>query len=161
MPTILLSLNTKYVAQLAQAELSTFSRSAKLLPRTIYLSHQLSFHTLGEDYHALIRRYQLDISRHQIEVRSDQCISARRESFVEGFPPLSCSPWRSALSTFPPPCPPPHRHQVLIPFQLLLSRPINNNSTSIKSKSHFSSSARMHSSINFSSILIDAAVVWM
>jgi len=74
---------------LAQAELSTFSRSTKLLPRSIYLSHQFSFHTLGEDYHALIRRYQLDIAGHKIDVRREVQVSAypagSGESFVEGF----------------------------------------------------------------------------
>jgi hypothetical protein len=74
---------------LAQAELSSFARSAKLLPRSIYLSHQFSFHTLGEDYHALIRRYQLDISGHKIDVRKEVPVSAYSagsgESFVEGF----------------------------------------------------------------------------
>ena len=46
---------------LAEAELSTCSNSQHILPRSIYLSHQFSFHTLGEDYHALIRRHQLNI----------------------------------------------------------------------------------------------------
>ena len=74
---------------LSQAELSSFSRSAKLLPRSIYLSHQFSFHTLGEDYHALIRRYQLDVSGAKIDVRREVQVSAypagSSESFVEGF----------------------------------------------------------------------------
>jgi len=74
---------------LAQAELSSFTRSAKILPRSIYLSHQFSFHSLGEDYHALIRRYQLDISGQKIDVRKEVQISAypagSGESFVEGF----------------------------------------------------------------------------
>jgi hypothetical protein len=74
---------------LAQAELSSFARSAKLLPRSIYLSHQFLFHTLGEDYHALIRRYQLDISGHKIDIRKEVQVSAysagNGESFVEGF----------------------------------------------------------------------------
>jgi hypothetical protein len=74
---------------LAHAELSSFARSAKLLPRSIYLSHQFSFHSLGEDYHALIRRYQLDISGHKIDVRKEVQVSAYSagsgESFVEGF----------------------------------------------------------------------------
>ncbi|GLB34454.1 hypothetical protein LshimejAT787_0200190 [Lyophyllum shimeji] len=74
---------------LAQAELSTFSKSPKILPRPIYLSHQFSFHTLGEDYHALIRRYQFDIGGLKIDVRREVQVSAYSagggESFVEGF----------------------------------------------------------------------------
>ena len=74
---------------LAHAELSSFARSAKLLPQYIYLSHQFSFHTLGEDCHALIRHYQLDISGHKIDVRKEVQVSAYSagsgESFVEGF----------------------------------------------------------------------------
>ncbi|RDB26504.1 hypothetical protein Hypma_005607 [Hypsizygus marmoreus] len=74
---------------LAQAELSTFSRSPKVLPRPIYLSHQFSFHTFGEDYHALIRRYKFDICGHKIDVHREVQISAYSagsgESFVEGF----------------------------------------------------------------------------
>ncbi|KAG6917081.1 hypothetical protein DXG01_003970 [Tephrocybe rancida] len=77
---------------LAQAELSTCSKSSRVLPRPIYLSHQFSFHTLGEDYHALIRRYQLDIGGLKIDVRREVQVSAYTstsggggESFVEGF----------------------------------------------------------------------------
>lgn len=61
-----------------------------MLPRSLYLSHQFSFHTLGEDYHALIRRYQFDISGTKIEVRKVVEISAYtsgggESAFVEGF----------------------------------------------------------------------------
>ncbi|KAH0589923.1 hypothetical protein H2248_000113 [Termitomyces sp. 'cryptogamus'] len=74
---------------LSQAELSTCSKSSKILPRSIYLSHQFSFHTLGEDYHALIRRYQLDIGGFRIDVRREVQVSAYSvntgESFVEGY----------------------------------------------------------------------------
>ncbi|KAF8065405.1 hypothetical protein FPV67DRAFT_1451169 [Lyophyllum atratum] len=74
---------------LAQAELSTCSKSPKILPRPVYLSHQFSFHTLGEDYHALIRRYQFDIGGVKIDVRREVQVSAYSagsgESFVEGF----------------------------------------------------------------------------
>ncbi|KAK7039125.1 hypothetical protein VNI00_010310 [Paramarasmius palmivorus] len=75
---------------LAQAELSTFHKSPRVLPRSIYLTHQFSFHALGEDYHALIRRYQFDISGSKIEVRKGVEVSAypagpgTSESFVEG-----------------------------------------------------------------------------
>jgi hypothetical protein len=86
---------------LAHAELSTFSRSPRILPRSVYLSHQFSFYTLGEDYHALIRRSQLDISGQKLEVRKNVEISAfpsshhshshhhhgpeSLESFIEGL----------------------------------------------------------------------------
>ncbi|KIL63308.1 hypothetical protein M378DRAFT_79902 [Amanita muscaria Koide BX008] len=76
---------------LAHAELSTFSRSSQIVPRSIYLSHQFSFYSLGEDYHALIRRSQLDISGQKIEVRKEVVVSAfssahgASEAFVEGF----------------------------------------------------------------------------
>ncbi|EGN92340.1 hypothetical protein SERLA73DRAFT_117519, partial [Serpula lacrymans var. lacrymans S7.3] len=82
---------------LAQAELSTSSRSPRILPRSVYLTHQFSFHTLGEDYHALIRQYHLDISGSPISVRRAVEISAytggsggvggvlESESFIEGF----------------------------------------------------------------------------
>ena len=33
---------------LSQAELSSFARSEKILPQSIYLSHQFSFHTLAK-----------------------------------------------------------------------------------------------------------------
>jgi hypothetical protein len=75
---------------LAQPELLSFARSAKLLPRSIYLSHQFSFHNLGEDYHALVRRYQLNISGHKIDVHKEVQVSTYSagigESFVEGKP---------------------------------------------------------------------------
>ncbi|KAJ6601752.1 hypothetical protein DFH09DRAFT_1125806 [Mycena vulgaris] len=76
---------------LAQAELSTFSSAPRVLPRSIYLAHQFSFHTLGEDYHALIRRYQFAIGGAKIEVRREVEVSAFAaggtggESFVEGY----------------------------------------------------------------------------
>ncbi|KAJ6574111.1 hypothetical protein B0H19DRAFT_1063111 [Mycena capillaripes] len=58
-------------AWLAQAELSTFSSAPRVLPRAIYLSHQFAFYTLGEDYHALIRRYQFAIGGAKIDVRRE------------------------------------------------------------------------------------------
>ena len=75
---------------ISEAELSTFSVSQKVLPRSLYLSHQFSFRTLGEDYHALIRSYQLDIAGGKIDVRKEVEISAYssggdNSSFVEGF----------------------------------------------------------------------------
>ena len=75
---------------LAEGELSTCSNSSRVLPRSLYLSHQFSFHTLGEDYHALLRRYQLDITGANIEVRKAIEISpytsgGDNATFVEGF----------------------------------------------------------------------------
>ncbi|KIM42507.1 hypothetical protein M413DRAFT_444245 [Hebeloma cylindrosporum] len=75
---------------LAEGELSTCSNSPRVLPRSLYLSHQFSFHTLGEDYHALLRRYQLDITGTKIEVRRTIEISpytsgGDNAAFVEGF----------------------------------------------------------------------------
>ncbi|KAI9069024.1 hypothetical protein FKP32DRAFT_1641461, partial [Trametes sanguinea] len=54
---------------LSRAELSTFSSSPRVLPRLIYLTHQFSFHILGEDYHALIRSAHLDVPSTKVEVR--------------------------------------------------------------------------------------------
>ncbi|TFK18810.1 hypothetical protein FA15DRAFT_697905 [Coprinopsis marcescibilis] len=79
---------------LAQAELTTYSSSHQVLPRTIYLSHQFSFYTLGEDYHALIRRYHLNVTGTKIEVRKDIPVQAftssggadsNNELFLDGF----------------------------------------------------------------------------
>ncbi|TFY56225.1 hypothetical protein EVG20_g9014 [Dentipellis fragilis] len=73
---------------LSQAELQTSSRSPRVLPRPIYLSHQFFFHALTEDYHGLIRRYQLTVPSLPIEVRKEVQISAYAagtgESFVSG-----------------------------------------------------------------------------
>ncbi|KAK6983960.1 glycosyltransferase family 1 protein [Favolaschia claudopus] len=86
---------------LAQAELSTFSNVRRVLPRPIYLCHQFAFYTLGEDYHALLRRYQLAIGGVKIEVRRevevsafsfDPGASASGEAFVEGYGNSSSSP---------------------------------------------------------------------
>ena len=64
-------------------------------------SHQFPFHTLGEDYHALIRRHQFDICGEEIKVRKQIEISAyssggggpgnhnhnsnNNSTFIEGF----------------------------------------------------------------------------
>ncbi|KAH0839378.1 hypothetical protein J3R83DRAFT_75 [Lanmaoa asiatica] len=61
---------------LAHAELSTCARAPGLVPRSIYLSHQFLFYTLGEDYHALIRRHRLAISGAKIDVRKEVEASA-------------------------------------------------------------------------------------
>lgn len=60
---------------LARAELSTCSRSPQVLPRSLYLSHQFTFWTLGEDYHALLRQYQFDVRGHKIHVRREVQVS--------------------------------------------------------------------------------------
>jgi hypothetical protein len=73
---------------LAEAELSTCSNSQQVVPRSIYLSHQFSFHTLGEDYHALIRGYQLQVSGNKIDVRKEVEIRTSAwniGTFAEGF----------------------------------------------------------------------------
>ncbi|KAI0365441.1 hypothetical protein BV20DRAFT_954256 [Pilatotrama ljubarskyi] len=73
---------------LSRAELSTFSSSPRILPRLIYLSHQFAFHILGEDYHALIRSYRLDVPSTKIEVRKPVEVSAfatgSSDAFIHG-----------------------------------------------------------------------------
>ncbi|KAF5335569.1 hypothetical protein D9611_012185 [Ephemerocybe angulata] len=101
---------------LAQAELSTFHNPRTGRSRSIYLTHQVSFHTLGEDYHALVRKYRLDVDGDKIEVRKEVPIQAfttvttsashpsivgasgSSESFVEGFSPTRAS----ARGSYPP-----------------------------------------------------------
>lgn len=56
---------------LAHAELSTFSRHPEIVPRSVYLSHQFLFYTLGEDYHALIRRLRFGIKGDKVVVRRE------------------------------------------------------------------------------------------
>jgi len=58
-------------SSLAHAELSAFSRQPEIVPRSVYLSHQFFFYTLGEDYHALIRRHQLAVTGDRVEVRRE------------------------------------------------------------------------------------------
>jgi hypothetical protein len=77
-----------FFSWLAEAELSTCSNSQQVVPRSIYLSHQFSFHTLGEDYHALIRSYQLHVSGNKIDVRKEVEIRTSAwniATFSEGF----------------------------------------------------------------------------
>ncbi|KAI0693476.1 hypothetical protein BC835DRAFT_1071237 [Cytidiella melzeri] len=95
---------------LAQAELSTCSRSPRLVPRSIYLKHQFSFFYLGEDYHALLRSHHLDVPAERVEVRRQIEVSATGagsgETFVSGsslpshsaFPSSFDEPLASALS---------------------------------------------------------------
>jgi hypothetical protein len=83
------SVNDRKTNWLAEAELSTCSRSLRVLPRSVYLSHQFFFYTLGEDYHTLIRLYRLGVIGDKLDVRQEVEISMHdgrsSSSFVEGF----------------------------------------------------------------------------
>jgi hypothetical protein len=70
---------------LSFAELRTSSHSPLVLPQSIYLSHQFSFHTLGDDYHGRLRRFQLDVLGPKIEVRKEVEISAYATGAGEAF----------------------------------------------------------------------------
>ncbi|KAH9974735.1 hypothetical protein BGW80DRAFT_1159295, partial [Lactifluus volemus] len=52
---------------LSFAELRTSLQSPLVLPRSLYLSHQFSFHALNDDYHGRLRRFQLDTLGPKIE----------------------------------------------------------------------------------------------
>lgn len=90
LPFIILQYSCLGFSFLAEAELSTCSNSERVLPRSVYLSHQFTFHTLGEDYHALIRSYQFHIPGSKVEVRREVELSAysmgNNATFVDGFP---------------------------------------------------------------------------
>lgn len=77
---------------LAQAELSTHSRSTHILPGTIYLSHQFSFFALSDDYHALVRRLHFDIPVHKIDVRREVEASAYATGHGESFVSAATTP---------------------------------------------------------------------
>ena len=70
-------------------ELSPYVRSHRILPRSIYLSRQFPFYTLSKNYHALIRRFHIDIGGCKIEVRRNVEVSAYSASTgelsMEGF----------------------------------------------------------------------------
>ncbi|KZT13315.1 uncharacterized protein LAESUDRAFT_719678 [Laetiporus sulphureus 93-53] len=70
---------------LSCAELSTHSASPRILPRSIYLSHQFSFYSLGEDYHAVIRSHHFDVPAARFEVRKRVEVNAYPAGFEEGF----------------------------------------------------------------------------
>lgn len=70
---------------LSFAELRTSSQSPLVLPQSLYLSHQFSFHTLGDDYHGRLRRFQLDALGSKIEVRKEVEISAYAAGAGEAF----------------------------------------------------------------------------
>jgi hypothetical protein len=86
---------------LAQAELSTYSHSTRIVPRSIYLSHQFAFFTLGEDYHGLLRSHTFDVPSTKVEVRRQIEVSASgsgsnmSESFISG----SSVPSQSGISS--------------------------------------------------------------
>ncbi|OCB89007.1 hypothetical protein A7U60_g3814 [Sanghuangporus baumii] len=77
---------------LAQAELSTYSRSTRIIPGSIYLSYQFSFFALSEDYHALIRRLHFDIPVDKIEVRRQVEASAYAAGQGESFVSAASTP---------------------------------------------------------------------
>ncbi|KAG8996868.1 hypothetical protein FRB94_007998 [Tulasnella sp. JGI-2019a] len=58
---------------LSQAELSTSSRSPRILPPPVYAQHQFNFFAVREDcdWQALLRRARLDIPTRRIEVRKE------------------------------------------------------------------------------------------
>ncbi|KAJ7658132.1 hypothetical protein DFH06DRAFT_1196129 [Mycena polygramma] len=73
---------------------SAFTSTPRVLPRGIYLSHQFAFYLLGEDCHALIRRYQFALGGVKIDVWREVEVSAFAlgpgsgmggEAFVEGY----------------------------------------------------------------------------
>ncbi len=70
---------------LSFAELRTSSQSPLVLPQSLYLSHQFSFHALGDDYHGRLRRFQLDALGAKIEVRKEVEISAYAAGAGEAF----------------------------------------------------------------------------
>ena len=77
---------------LAQAELSTYSRSTQVLPGSVYLSHQFSFFALSDDYHALIRRLHFEIPVEKIVVRREVEASAYASGHGESFVTAVSSP---------------------------------------------------------------------
>ena len=77
-----LHLNFFFHRRLAQFELSTSSKSTAVLPGSIYLSHQFTFYSFDEDYHALIRRLHFDIPGTNLDVRKE--VEARPFSSVRG-----------------------------------------------------------------------------
>lgn len=70
---------------LSFAELRTSSHSPLVLPQSLYLSHQFSFHAFGDDYHGRLRRFQLDVLGPKIEVRKEVEVSAYATGAGEAF----------------------------------------------------------------------------
>ncbi|GJE97284.1 hypothetical protein PsYK624_135000 [Phanerochaete sordida] len=84
---------------LSQAELSTHSRSTRIVPRSLYLAHQFSFYTLGEDYHGLLRSFNFDVPAAKVEVRRQIEVNASGSSMSESFVSGSSLPSQSGFST--------------------------------------------------------------
>lgn len=97
---VLLSLmNIVLHSWLSQAELSTYSRSTRIVPRSLYLAHQFSFYVLGEDYHGLLRSYNFDVPANKVEVRKQIEVNASGSSMSESFVSGSSLPSQSGFST--------------------------------------------------------------
>jgi hypothetical protein len=62
--------------QLSFAELRTSSPIPLVLPPSLYLPHQFSFHALDGGYHGWLRRFQLDVLGTKIEALKQSQISA-------------------------------------------------------------------------------------
>ncbi|KAG8898673.1 hypothetical protein FRC01_010817, partial [Tulasnella sp. 417] len=56
---------------LSKAELSTSSKSPRILPPSVYASHQFNFFALCEDWEAPLRQAHFDIPTRKIEVRKE------------------------------------------------------------------------------------------
>ncbi|KAF8723393.1 acetyltransferase activator, partial [Rhizoctonia solani] len=69
---------------LAQAELSTCTRSSKLLSGPIYLSHQFAFYGLIVDWQALLQQHHFNIPSTKINVRREVSVRPIAESGSEG-----------------------------------------------------------------------------
>ncbi|QRV90460.1 hypothetical protein RhiJN_18478 [Ceratobasidium sp. AG-Ba] len=69
---------------LAQAEITTCTRSLKLLPGPIYLSHQFAFFSLCQDWQALLQQSHLNLPDMKITVRREVSARAIAETGSEG-----------------------------------------------------------------------------
>ncbi|CAE6421098.1 unnamed protein product [Rhizoctonia solani] len=69
---------------LAQAEISTCTRSLKLLSGPIYLSHQFAFYALRRDWEALLQQAHLNLPADRITVRREVSARPIAESGSEG-----------------------------------------------------------------------------
>ncbi|KZV62983.1 hypothetical protein PENSPDRAFT_229084 [Peniophora sp. CONT] len=65
---------------LAHAELQTSSSSRRIVPRTIYLSHQFTFFALNDDYHGPLRRHRFNLAGKVVSVRRAVSVSAHPTS---------------------------------------------------------------------------------
>lgn len=69
---------------LSEAELSTSTTSTAMLPGSIYLAHQFSFHAFTDDWQALLHRGLLDLPSTTLEVRPE----VRANLVMSGTPGL-------------------------------------------------------------------------